>query len=738
MATSRSSGPAGHGSLAGAYNFIPAVRKELNKAEAELHKLQAHMVSLREGASPGEDNATEAGYDPADRNVISSLLSKGKDLLKESSTHDEDIRMAKTSMELLQRQSVAGALSGDDEAALNRASRRALKLVSGSASNIHSLFYGLGVPLTPEQDNAIRNALAPLSDSQIEQIMRGNSDDLTALQARFDAQSDELSAAKQKAQDHSSNLQTLVDERNEAIRQFDEKSKIAEEASRGYDRARQDVAALRENLTGRETSLNAANQECSRLQNEVIRLQNEVNRLISEVKARDKAISNGSGDYSKLQERCQQLGREKDQLALDLSTSRKGQSDQIRDLEGQKDAEQRAASEAKAALQAALSERDEANNQVTRLDSRLQSQSDEIEKLNRQIATEQDGATNAKASLQEARNGLNQSNDRLQDLRSQLIASRQETTKAKEDCRSKEDTISEQRQTLDSQGKTITKLEKALDEQKSTVVKRDGIIEAQIDHASVFLRRLLAGIESDCWRTVIEEVLVDSTRNPPVSNSGRLWDLFSWSPESNLQVHQDRRTSDIIALDVLAMLHAKMADIEGLLTCLKGLQLALVKSPPMISAIAQLLLKAFTDAVGDSRLHLMHKVAMRQIVELLAPTVEGLLPFTRALDGVDPRISCLVEALRAFVPDRIFSLADTMTYRDLALVGFNQDPQGILAVSLTRFEICWVDMSRVQMEFGRVRLLPNKGGQIDIPLQEQESFEWAATHVQLCGQLAIR
>lgn len=143
-----------------------------------------------------------------------------------------------------------------------------------------------------------------------------------------------------------------------------------------------------------------------------------------------------------------------------------------------------------------------------------------------------------------------------------------------------------------------------------------------------------------------------------------------------------------------------------------------------------MLLAAFSEAVQDTRLHLMHRLVMWQVALEMFPIAEVQETLGKALDIVDGRISLLAGVIRSWDSgDSIeFSSGICVAYPDMALLGFNRNPPGVMAFSRTRRELWWIDNAQIHKNLDEMELVPLSGTTIHLPLDNEEKLIWALTH----------
>ncbi|KIL95577.1 hypothetical protein FAVG1_00314 [Fusarium avenaceum] len=645
--------------------FGDAAQNDVVKTSEKLAVIRGRIVSFRRGlrsnqdAVSGKDPATLAGYDPSDRNRMATLLQKSRKCLATTEDMRKDISLRKAAIRELESRAIAS--SDSDETSRQGAALRVIKFLVRSPTNFHTLLRGLGVEITPEIRSALQSNLSQMSGSQTEQLIQQSrqSDDYVALQQRFDQQNDQLNMANREAEVSKRLAESVESKYADAEKRASENQRKAFDYERSYGRAKQELQKANQSIGRLEGSLQEANSNKLVLQKEVqeansskLALKKEVQTLKNQAEELGQTESDLRRKISERDYRFINLERAKDRLEQDKATltneaeaNRKTHSDKVQDLDSR--------------LKAAEKKAVHLGEKVQETDSELQETRTDLERVTTELFE-------TKGSLQSVKG---------------------QVTKLTEDVKALEGNNSELHNSLEGKNRQIHDL-------KAQITQRDQVIRSQVDQASIFLRHLSIGVETQVWHNVAEKVLVDSSRTSATLIQWRPWKIFpSWSPDLSLDIRHDGRSLDAIALDVLATMDVKSVDTKDLLGSLQAMQDAIPESS-MSSAIKSLLLGSFTKSVDDPRLHLMHRVAMCQIANLLAPT-EALQSFKQALDVVDPRVNLLVNALRAYGPEHPFQLGDSINFPNLTLVGFNRNPEGVIALDLTGREICWVDCTRL-------------------------------------------
>jgi predicted nucleic acid-binding Zn-ribbon protein len=324
--------------------------------------------------------------------------------------------------------------------------------------------------------------------------------------------------------------------------------------------------------------------------------------------------------------------------------------------------------------------------------------------------------------LDQAEQSLQTAESTLSTVREELAASRQEVEKAQGAVGLLEEAISDQRASLEEKDREIQWL-------NGLLVARDETVESQVELASIFLRRMSLNVESDIWRNVAQGVLADSNVAPVAQITCQAWRVLpSWSHDESLDIREDDRSIHAVALDILAIIGTPSAPADCLLTRLQSLQDLLSDTSPMVSTVSQLLLRSLADAAGDERLHLMHHVLICQIVDLLNQDAAESIEV-----NLDSRATTLVSALQAWNAESAagLQLAAALSYPDLAVVGFNRSPPGIVAVSPLNRELRWIDKAQIRTGFAQIELLSEDGGPMTIalPLDTRERQLWSVAHL---------
>ncbi|SCO45492.1 unnamed protein product [Fusarium fujikuroi] len=675
-------------SFVGSHSFAPEKKTQIEEADSLHSKLKGRLAFLCQGADPGKDKATSAGYDPNDRNKITALLRKIKTTSQRSDRIQADINTAKASIRERSRRPLLG-IDGQDEEARKRASSRVVEFVSASAENIRLFYTGLGVPAVPEMEDTLRKALRELPVS-------------SNIPARGPDASKELASANERAEKYRGWV-AGVSKTNAKLQ------KAWESASKRCDELSQQVLDQSHEVSKAERDLSVVKGQCRRAENVVV--------------ARDISLAKAKQSVNDLTEEVRTLKEGLKQRDDDLGQMRRGYSALQEELKKSKDCTSTTETE----LQRVRSE----------LESSRNSHVAEVEDLRRQKRDVEMEADQLSRDLKRIETKYDETRKKLADVRlnhatdiGRLTSTTEEVGKAKEDHRILKASADGLREELDQQSHRLQELLTASRDKDSIIAQRDETIESQVQKASTFLRHLSVNVESSAWKLVAENVLADSACTSTTPADWLPWVIFpSWSTDVSLDIRQDARSPEAVALAILVTLDAKLADTKDLLTLLHRLQASVVEAKSMVSSITQLTVRAFTESVGDPRLHLMHRVAMCQILHVLART-EGALQFAQALDTVDPRVQRLVNALTAYRLDTsALPMTEALSYPGIALVGFNREPRGVIAVRPGDNGICWVEASHISITFKTMRLQSDVGSFIELPLDSAQRLSWAMTHV---------
>ncbi|KAF5613067.1 uncharacterized protein FTJAE_13970 [Fusarium tjaetaba] len=700
MASSSRNSGAARLPLAGNHNFPPQQLSQVDQIDNELKKVMGGIAALRDGAPPGKDVATVAGYDAQNVHKTAAIL-------KEISVAEDELNAIEGDIGLTKKVIIAGqstTLTGvdlQDKEARKRASSRVVDFVAGSAENTRRFYRGLNISVTPETNAAARTALRELAVSNTNPSRRGPdpAKDLASLQKALKT-NHTLSSRYKKERDEFKDAWERSQKENKKLTQTSEQqSRDLYQANKDLEKARREFPQLERDK---------ANRNESYLKTQAIKAKLQAD----DAEKRAQTTQEKNLDVEK------RLYEVNDSLKK-LRGSHTRQADQIALLKKQSEGLKEDLKDYKESTKAAQDE-------VVRL--QLDSKSSRIYHVDqmRRLQTAKDGADKR---VQEVSDELRQTQiDRSADSAS-LNSANEELSKVRGELEALQLTVEGHVRDLERKNQRISELEKASDEKDASIKVRDETIDAQIQGASTFLRHLSLDVESDAWKCIAERVLVDSTSTSLTSAEWVPWAIFpSWSEDASLATWEDTRGPEVVALNLLAILRDRSADAKLVLALLHHLQKAIKEVKSMVSGIVQLLIEAFDRAVGDPRLHLMHRFSMCQIATLLGSTGE-VERFMQAMDAADPRIRRLVNALGAYrLENSVFPMEEAISYPGVALVGFNRDPQGVIAVSLSDNGICWVDITNIRTEFTLLSLVSGKGDSFKFPLDTAERVEWAMTH----------
>ncbi|RKL47060.1 hypothetical protein BFJ72_g2797 [Fusarium proliferatum] len=701
MASSSKNSAAMPQPLAGNHTFSPEQLSQVDQIDDELKKVIGGIAALKGGAPLGHDIATMAGYDPQKMHKAAALVKETHVATEEANCIEGNIGLIKKA--IIASQSTPPLTSRDlqDKEARRRASSRVADYVAGSAEKTRIFYSGWGIHVTPATDETARGALRDLAVSnrnppaqrsdpakELDSLKKAMSDN-RSLTTRYKEERDGYKTAWEQSKKKNEELTGTSEQQS---RDLYRAKKDLEKARRDYpqlerDKAIRNESYLKAQVYKAEAKAGEAESRAKTAEDEKVDLELEIRDLSGSVRRYESLYSDQTTQISSMSRRCEDLGRQitvlknssekanalVQQLQSELGSSRDDHLNKLRSLQTEK-------SEA---------------------DKRFQQVSDELGKL--QIAHSNDSTS--------------------------LISANEELSRVRGHCEGLQLTVEAQRRELETKDQKISDLERASEEKDASIKARDATINSQMQRASTFLRHLSLNVESDAWNCIAERVLVDTTSTSLTSAEWRPWVIFpSWSGDASLATWEDSRSPELVALNLLVTLKDKSVDAKDVLALLHHLQKAMKEVKSMVSAIAHLLIEAFLGVVGDPRLHLMHRFAMCQIATLLDSTAE-VQQFMQAIDAADPRIQRLLHALAAYrLDDSVFPMEEAISYPGVALVGFNRDPQGVIAVSLADNGICWIDSTNIRTEFTLLKLSSGKGDSIHLPLDTAERADWAMTH----------
>ncbi|EXA38199.1 hypothetical protein FOVG_10167 [Fusarium oxysporum f. sp. pisi HDV247] len=688
--------------LNGPYHHEETPRRDIAATKVKMAKAKYLVAELKQNARAGSDDAAEAGFNPENRSEAMMLANECQAVIDVARPLQAEIYESVAAIRDLERIKATQPPPADapDLPLRREASAQVFKFVTNSGDRLHTLVQEIGYQITPENRNAVNEILAQATDSQTKRWIHGaqQTPQLAVLQQTIEERDTELSVLKEEVERKKQVAFQYQRDRHQAeTNLLAERAKIAtyeknaSRAKRELERAKERIGTLEDELQiiklrkdGIETHLTWYKQQSG---HKVAQRDEEVRRLTQQVQDLDEA--------------SRDLEDEKETLA-DQLLQRDQSIDTLR--EQKLVLEERLASDA---------DHDRAGKAV--LEDELKTSKVDLEK--------------AQKEGKDISQKLDQAKERIQAVEFELVAVRkdlaegmQEAEKAQGAHSKLKATISDQRALLDEQDGEIRRL-------NGLLAARDKTVDSQVEQASIFLRRMSLNVESDIWRSVAEGVLGDSTVAPTAQIPWQPWRaLPSWSHDEALNVREDDRSIHAAALDILAVMGVPSAPAESLLSRLQSLQDMLVDTSPLVSTVSQLLLRSLAGAVGDERLHLMHHVLICQIVDLL--NRDAVEPVEVSLDS---RATTLVSALKAWEAQSAAGLqmAGSLSYPDLAFVGFNHSPPGILAVNPLNRELRWIDKAQANNALTHIELVSEQGGPMvmALPLDTRERQLWSVAHL---------
>ncbi|KAF5678769.1 hypothetical protein FCIRC_6383 [Fusarium circinatum] len=668
--------------LAANHSFPQDQLSQIEQLENELKKVVGATAALRAGAPPGKDSATMAGYDPVKRNKSVAILKEIDAIIAGQST-------TLTGIDL------------QDKEAQRRASERVVEYVTGSSENTRVFYGGLGVPVTPATNETAQKALRELAIPN------------TNPPAQRSDPAKEIAGLKK-----------AMDENHHLITKY---KKERDWCKKAWEASKKDNQKLASTSAQQSADLYQARKDLEKARREYPQLERDkANRNESYLKAQvHKAEAKARDD----EERAKTAEGEKGDLEItvrELNDQVKGfrasHSDQITQISSLSRGFENRGRKIKDLEMSS----EKANALVQRLQSELKSSREDH--LN-EVGRLQTAKSEVDKRVQEVSDKLRETQIDHSNVSASLISANEKVSKVRGEYEALQLTAEGYIRDLERKNQRISELEKASDEKDASIKVRDETINTHIQSASTFLRHLSSNVESDTWKGVAERVLVDSASTSLTLAEWQPWVIFpSWSGDVSLVTWEDTRGPEAVTLNLLVILKDKSVDTKDLLALLHHLKKAMEELKSMVTSVAQLLLEALCGAVGDSRLHLMHRFAMCQIVSLLGSNGE-VQQFMQAMDAADPRIQRLVNALGAYrLNNSVFPMEEAIIYPGVALVGFNRDPQGVIAVSPADNGICWIDSTNIRAEFTLLKVVSGKGDSIELPLDRSERVHWAMTH----------
>ncbi|EKJ73702.1 hypothetical protein FPSE_06320 [Fusarium pseudograminearum CS3096] len=680
-------------------SFGIGIDRDIDEAEKEFSLIKGHIVTIKRGASSGEDMATELGYDSDQRNRITATLRNGTDVLKEIKSLQQDIRIAKSSVRQADSRSLAGLDHDDDEEARKRAASQVVRFLVESPD---------ALTLASQMGQLPPAMIATIKDAQGLFL----NDDLVSLRNQLDEANEKINVVEAKGRDcereaqramqelrkaqeqHESNETALKRRIANADGQLHSNEQLAEgklqklkldmqaEINRQKDRfdsckaekttlerqtkdleaqlqeaKRQNVnqssktadnlRAYKESIQKKRQVLTDLNVKINDLEKALINKDNTITRRDDVIYTRDQEIQSLNEAHSEQREKL----AEKDRKIKELERASNDKDSNItqRDvLVKAREQEIRSLSETILKQNKTLGEKDRKikdlekasghkDNKITKCDDIVNAREEEVKVLKIAISKHQTSLAEKDQKIKEL--------EKASKEKGNTIIQHDGLVKAREeDVRMLNLAISKHQASLADKDRKIKELEKASNEKDDTIATRNGIIKTQVQEAATFLRHISEVESSSDLNHVAKEVLVDSTKASLAPAQWQPWKIHSWSDETSLKITPIDRSPEAIAIQILVALDGRSLEGVELLSLLYGLQTSLCNSS-MVSSMIPMLLRAFT-AVGTG-VHFMHRLVMCQIANLLAPTDEALHQFTAALDNVDPQINSL--PLLAFI-----------------------------------------------------------------------------------------
>ncbi|CAG7565831.1 unnamed protein product [Fusarium equiseti] len=617
--------PAGQPSVNQLPVLSPNDQKNIDGVQSMLDEVKGLMVSLRCDAIPSSqqtgDEATHSGFDPEDRSRIGDLVKECQAVLDLSKDLDKDTQLATLAYEKLDANSLADVQSCDDQQTRQTLATQVIRLLADSPDKFLALLHSLGIRTSPEFDANVQLALGQASPSQTDVLMRDTSrDELASLEKSHGEMSMKLKQAEDQVEVLKQRLNSTETERDSLQKDRSDKDREAEAQSRYAQRARSELTRQNGKIGHLESDLELERQDKSRLQNDRDRLENERDRLQSKLDVKDSKIADLQGsvteleqEFSELQAAYKRVKKEKEQYKQRLNES----AAKILSLKHEKGGLE--VDLDKHRLKAVKFE-----GEAESLQDDLQRSESKLRKAEQKLAEAQIDLSESRGRLTSANQTSGESRERCRSLGSSLDELKKDLREAKQQLQDEQEQNSVNRRSIQEKDAQIGTLEGETGRLNKliTAIKNDGIKKmkqlkeaknSQVEHAALLLRRLSIDLDSKNWNTVGETVLADSlTLANPVQ--WRPWDIVnSSSADESLSIRQHDRNANLIALDIMAILDVKEADCGRLLSYLQALQEALPGSL-MIDSIRQLIPDWFQRAVGDPRLHIMHRVAMCQIL----------------------------------------------------------------------------------------------------------------------------
>ncbi|KAF5575873.1 hypothetical protein FPCIR_12924 [Fusarium pseudocircinatum] len=717
--------------LDGPFHHGETPRRDIASLKVTLARARYLATELNQRGHTGGDDATEAGYNSESRSealVLTKECQAVADVARSVQAETNETAAAIREVQVVRAtpsQAVTPALRREAIAQI-------LETLTGSRQNLITM-----VRQVLSDARLGMGDVSLVTDSQTVRWIDGAQQmpQLAALQQTIQQKDEELSTLKGEVETKSKVAFDYQRRRHQLLTNIEaEKAKVSS-AERQLSRAREETRRANERVGTLEEELRSARSTVGRYENDMARQKiesdeqisaknEEIDDLIRQVQdldeanidledeketlayhllERDRSLDISRLDNFVLEERLESAENDAltEQAIMDhmLKTAQKeaqnatsgleqtegrlrGLEAQLDSVQGDLDSSRQEAEETRSTLERTISSQEQS----------LKSKTDEIERLNGLLAAR---------------------DEQLGVVQRHLDSSRQEAEEARSTL---ERTISNQKDSLKSKIDEIGRL-------NGLLTARDETVDSQVEQASILLRRMSLNVESGIWRNVVEGILADSTVAPAAQVPWKPWRVLpSWSHDESLHVREDDRSIHMVAVDIIAILRIPSASAGPLLSRLQSLQEMLVNTSPLASTISQQLLESLAGAVGDERLHLIHHVLICQIVYFLNGG---------AIEHLDPRATALVSALVAWDPesDAGFNMMSSVSYPEFALVGFNHNPAGIVAVNPSDRELLWIDEARVNTMLTHIELTPGNGDPISLPLDTRERQMWRVAHL---------
>nr|CEG02885.1 unnamed protein product [Fusarium pseudograminearum CS3487] len=608
-------------SVYGPFAFDDDVQTDYDDTNKTLDQLKSLMVSVRQDvvhSTDGSDAATNSGFDPEDRTKIQGLIKKVDVIKGMTNCFEDDVKAAIATYDRL-ASNVTDLWSTADQETRQKAAHRVLRLLMYSPAKLKILLSRLGIEIPDELDNAMYKALGQMTDSQTDLLVGGPSQNEELIALRKDAETlrSNLKKSETTAEALQKSLAAKESELGTLQKTCSAKARDAHEASRLSNRARRELEKANDKIAKCEVDLETQQRDFYRDRE---RFQSEITQLHQQLSDKEQA-------RVKLEAERNAMLSENTRLTADLASAQTSSRRQVTAWQDEK--------------RILRGDVEEWKQKARDLEVQKEEVEQNLKDARVDVRGKQSRLKETEIQL-EARGALEQSRDQLQEeLKIKVL-----------ELQKKDEVIQSKTQELRERSET-----------------GDKMIKLQAQQATLLLNHLSLGVESQNWGAMMKKVLADSQLARPRTH-WRPWDIASsCSTDASLQICHHDQSVNIIALDVLAMLDAKSSSTEQLLSYLQALQEGLSSSLQIVKSIFQLLPSCFVNAASDPRLHIMHLVAMFQIIKSLTPLQGHGLFIVQAIDKVNARVGHLVRALEAYDQDPTseFQLAESIVYPELAL-----------------------------------------------------------------------